>query len=135
MPNPKSQATAEPAKAKPSAAKTSRIDSPAARKNAEMRWQNHYSAARKAVAGDDLHSAVLELQACVKFAEELADYRLANSFAELGFVALKLREFETARSFINFAIGVRETIYGADDPSVAIEYNNLAMTYEWNGDD
>jgi len=105
------------------------------RKNAEMRWANHYSAARKAVASDDLRSAVLELQACVKFAQSLADYRLANSFAELGFVALKLREFDTARSFIEFAIGVRETIYGANDPSVAIEYNNLAMTYEWNGDE
>ncbi len=104
------------------------------KKNCELRWQSHFSAARKCVAANNLHAAVMELQASVKFATSLSDYRLANSFAELGFVALRLEEFESARSFISMAISVREGLFGQLEPSVAIEYNNLAMTYEWNKD-
>jgi tetratricopeptide (TPR) repeat protein len=104
------------------------------RKNAELRWHSHHRAARNAIANNELHGALLELQSCVKFGEQLGDYRLANAFAELGYVALKFNEFETARSFIKLAIGVRETLFGAAHPSVAIEYNNLAMTYEWDED-
>lgn len=103
-------------------------------KNNELRWQAHYSAARRFIADNNFHGAVLELKAAVKFATRLGDYRLANTFAEFGFVALRLKEFETARAFIKMAISVREKIYGFIDPSVAIEYNNLAMTFEWRKD-
>src|SRR6202044_3577167 len=68
-------------------------------KNAELRWLRHFSATRKFIALDDMESAVQELQGALKFAERLGDYRLANTFGELGFVSMRLKEFDTARSF------------------------------------
>jgi tetratricopeptide (TPR) repeat protein len=103
-------------------------------KNSELRWQRHYSAGRCAIKKDHLEEAVREFQSALKFAERLNDYRVANTFADLGFVSMKLDEFKLAREFIRRALSQRETIYGANDPSVAIEYNNLAMTYEWQKD-
>jgi tetratricopeptide (TPR) repeat protein len=103
-------------------------------KNAELRWLRHFSATRKCIALDDMESAVQELQGALKFAERLGDYRLANTFGELGFVSMRLKEFDTARSFFRKALSVRQTIYGAEHPSVAIEYSNLAMSYQWQRD-
>lgn len=100
-------------------------------KNIEMRWQAHFTAARKSINAEEFNNAIMELQSCVRFAEELGGYRLANSYSELGYVALRLDEFETANSMFRKALQIRETAYGAQDPSVAIEYNNIAMTYEW----
>jgi len=103
-------------------------------KNSELRWQRHYFAGRKAIASGNLEEAVREFQSALKFAERLNDYRVANTLADLGFVSMKLDEYKLAREFIRRALTLRETIYGANDPTVAIEYNNLAMTYEWQKD-
>ncbi|HEY9776591.1 MAG TPA: tetratricopeptide repeat protein [Planktothrix sp.] len=100
-------------------------------KNAELRWLRHFSATRKSIAADDMESAVQELQFALKFAERLNDYRLANTYGELGFVSMRLKEFDTARAFFRKALTVREALYGAEHPSVAIEYSNLAMSYQW----
>lgn len=111
-----------------------RIADVADRKNIELRWLSHFTAARKAILARDFSSAVIELQSSVRFAEKLEDYRLANSLSELGYVSLQLNEFESARTFFNMAVKARITTCGANDPSIAVEYNNIAMTYEWNKD-
>jgi tetratricopeptide (TPR) repeat protein len=103
-------------------------------RNTELRWQRHYSSAHKFLAADEVESAVRELQAALKFAERLNDFRLANTYGELGFVSMRLKEFDTARSFFRRALGVRESLFGSAHPTVAIEYSNLGMSYEWEND-
>src|SRR5688572_32479194 len=94
------------------------------------RWDELTEAGRLALAQGNIARADESYRQALAEAERLGDAaRTATTLASLGQVRYQAKDHPTAEQLFRRALGMRESLLGADHPTVAQTLNNLAAVH------